>query len=41
MADVVHFIIKHCQMYTHRHASLVEEVVEVYCQVHGFNDDAH
>lgn len=41
MADVVHLIIEHYQMYTHHHATLVEEVVEAYCQVYGFNDDGH
>jgi hypothetical protein len=39
VVDVVHFNIQHRQTYIHDHATHVEEVVEVYCQVHGFNDD--
>jgi hypothetical protein len=39
MANVVHFIIEHYQMYTHHHTARVAKVVEAYHQVHGFNDD--
>ncbi len=42
MVDVVRLIIEYRQIYTHHHATLLEEVVKVaYYQVHGFNDDGH
>jgi hypothetical protein len=41
VANVVHFNIKHYQMYIHQHATHVEEVVKAYRQVHGFNDGDH
>lgn len=39
--DAICLVIQHCQMFTHHHKTRVKEVVEPYCQVHGFNDDSH
>ncbi len=41
VVNAIHFNIEHRQMYIHENATRAEEVVEVYCQVHGFNDDSH
>ncbi len=41
VANVIHLVIKDHQMFTHHHVAQMEEVAEVYCQAHGFNDDNH